>query len=69
MTKKTDLFSNENKKALTQITKQNWPIYFWMTRPQCMSAAEIKAKLDKNVKAVFVLNQVEVNWSSKKKKL
>ena len=28
----------------------------------------MKAKLDKNVKAVFVLNQVEIIWSSYGKK-
>ena len=29
----------------------------------------MKAKLDKNVKAVFVLNQVEIIWSSMEKKI
>ena len=57
----------QKKKALTRKTNKTGPFISEWPIPNA-SWTEMKAKLDKNVKAVFVLNQVEIIWSSYGKK-
>ena len=57
----------QKKKALTRKTNKTGPFISEWPIPNA-SWTEMKGKLDKNVKAVFVLNQVEIIWSSMEKK-